>query len=262
MRALGCLVVVALALQAVSARELKWDWSSASSLGKLSTATGANTNAGLLSTINAGQGNDGGMLAGGAQTGGLGNANSGDEQEAAQPPLPPGVARPPALPGTPRYARQQAALRRARAPAPAPARAPAPAPAAAPQEAATAQAAAEAPAVYVTYDAVPAQTEAALAPGVAPFGVGAPEARYDFAPLGGPLAQQMPLQRPAVSRIAAGRTENEAPDLAPFSAPVPAPVRAPAPAPLRAPAPAPRPSGPFGRLPNPFRNNGLIWTAG
>ena len=186
MRALGCLVVVALALQAVSARELKWDWSSASSLGKLSTATGANTNAGLLSTcaplsspgwtqfvclpvtlmdpiaggrnpstqcvrgrlewvctavnkaqkywssicprkrhkwgcakatglractaacrINAGQGNDGGMLAGGAQTGGLGNANSGDEQEAAQPPLPPGVARPPALPGTPRYARQQ-----------------------------------------------------------------------------------------------------------------------------------------------------------
>lgn len=85
----------------------------------------------------------------------------------------------------------QAALRRARAPAPAPARAPAPAPAAAPQEAATAQAAAEAPAVYVTYDAVPAQTEAALAPGVAPFGVGAPEARYDFAPLGGPLAQQV-----------------------------------------------------------------------
>ena len=49
-RALGCLVVVALALQAVAARELKWDWSSASSLGKLSTATGANTNAGLLST--------------------------------------------------------------------------------------------------------------------------------------------------------------------------------------------------------------------
>ena len=85
----------------------------------------------------------------------------------------------------------QAALRRARAPAPAPARAPAPAPAAAPQEAAIAQAAAEAPAVYVTYDAVPAQTEAALAPGVAPFGVGAPEARYDFAPLGGPLAQQV-----------------------------------------------------------------------
>ena len=51
------------------------------------------------------------MLAGGAQTGGLGNANSGDEQEAAQPPLPPGVARPPALPGTPRYARQQVCSR-------------------------------------------------------------------------------------------------------------------------------------------------------
>ena len=50
MRALGCLVVVILALQAVAGRELKWDWSSASSLGKLSTATGANTNAGLLST--------------------------------------------------------------------------------------------------------------------------------------------------------------------------------------------------------------------
>ena len=85
----------------------------------------------------------------------------------------------------------QAALRRARAPAPTPARAPAPAPAAAPQEAATAQAAAEAPGVYVTYNVVAAQTEAALAPGVAPFGVGAPEARYGFAPLGGPLAQQV-----------------------------------------------------------------------
>ena len=83
----------------------------------------------------------------------------------------------------------RAALRRARAPAPAPARAPAPA--AAPEEAATAEAAAEAPAVYVTYNALPAQTEAALAPGVAPFGVGAPEARYGFAPLGSPLAQQV-----------------------------------------------------------------------
>ena len=85
----------------------------------------------------------------------------------------------------------QAALRRARAPAPTPARAPAPAPAAESQEAATAQAAAEAPAVYMTYDAVQAHTEAALAPGVAPFGVGAPEARYGFAPLGAPLAQQV-----------------------------------------------------------------------
>ena len=55
--------------------------------------------------VNPGQGNDGGMLAGGSQTGGLGNANSG--AEVAQPPLPPGVARPPAIPGTPAYARQQ-----------------------------------------------------------------------------------------------------------------------------------------------------------
>ena len=55
--------------------------------------------------MNPGQGNDAGMLAGGAQTGGLGNANSG--ADVAQPPLPPGVARPPAIPGTPAYARQQ-----------------------------------------------------------------------------------------------------------------------------------------------------------
>lgn len=50
MRALGGLVVLALTLQAVAGRHLTWDWSSASSLGKLSTATGANTNAGMLST--------------------------------------------------------------------------------------------------------------------------------------------------------------------------------------------------------------------
>ena len=55
--------------------------------------------------VNPGQGNDAGMLAGGAQTGGLGNADS--NAEVAQPPLPPGVARPPAIPGTPAYARQQ-----------------------------------------------------------------------------------------------------------------------------------------------------------
>ena len=55
--------------------------------------------------VNPGQANDAGMLAGGAQTGGLGNANS--DAEAAQPPLPPGVARPPAIPGTPAYAREQ-----------------------------------------------------------------------------------------------------------------------------------------------------------
>ena len=85
----------------------------------------------------------------------------------------------------------QAALRRARAPAPALAFAPAPAPAEVAQETPTAEAATEAPAVYVTYNVVPAQTEPALAPGVAPFGVGAPEARYGFAPLVAPLAQQV-----------------------------------------------------------------------
>ena len=93
----------------------------------------------------------------------------------------------------------QVALRRARAPAPAPALAPAPAPASALQEAAAAEAAAEAPTVYVTYivpRSVPARSEAALAPGVAPFGVSAPEARYGFAPLVAPLAQQVSLGLP------------------------------------------------------------------
>ena len=50
MRGLGCLLLLALTSQALAARQLKWGWSSAHSLGQLTTATGANTNAGLLST--------------------------------------------------------------------------------------------------------------------------------------------------------------------------------------------------------------------
>ena len=61
--------------------------------------------------INAGQGNDGGWVAGGAHTGGRGKPNRGPALAAAPPPLPPGVARPPALPGTPRFARQQVCSR-------------------------------------------------------------------------------------------------------------------------------------------------------
>ena len=50
MRGLGCLLLLALASHALAARELKWGWSSASSLGQLTTVTGANTDAGMLST--------------------------------------------------------------------------------------------------------------------------------------------------------------------------------------------------------------------
>ncbi|CAL5221227.1 g3379 [Coccomyxa viridis] len=294
MRGLGCLLVLALASQAVAARQLKWDWSSAHSLGQLTTATGANTNAGLLSTVNPGQGNDGGMLAGGSQTGGLGNANSG--AEVAQPPLPPGVARPPAIPGTPAYARQQAALRRARAPAPAPAFALAPetvfagvpapvyvgvpAPVFVGAPAPSAEAGAEVRPVYVSRDAL-GYMNSALAPTGAPFGVGAPDTPSGFLPLLGPYPEQA-IQQPidttrgddvAVSRAAGGRPGDVAPSMAPVWAPVfapriaPAPAhmrRAPAPAPIRAPAPAPSRSRPFARLPNPFSSDAakLIWTAG
>jgi len=50
MRGLGCLLVLGLVSQAFAARELKWGWQSAASLGQLTTTTGANTNAGMLST--------------------------------------------------------------------------------------------------------------------------------------------------------------------------------------------------------------------
>ncbi len=50
MRACITVLVLGIALQAHGARELKWGWSSAGSLGQLSTTTGANTNSGLLST--------------------------------------------------------------------------------------------------------------------------------------------------------------------------------------------------------------------
>lgn len=58
--------------------------------------------------VNPGQGNDGGMLAGGTQTGGLGNTDTNATVQ--MPALPPGVARPPAIPGTTAYAREQVCL--------------------------------------------------------------------------------------------------------------------------------------------------------
>ncbi|BDA43667.1 hypothetical protein COCOBI_04-6800 [Coccomyxa sp. Obi] len=123
MRACITILLLGLALHAHGARELKWGWSSAGSLGQLSTTTGANTNSGLLSTVNPGVANDGGMLAGGTQAGGSVSNMAGVSNAAiAEPPLPPGMARPPALPGTPAYARQQARERAAAAAlAPAPA---------------------------------------------------------------------------------------------------------------------------------------------
>ena len=90
----------------------------------------------------------------------------------------------------------QAALRRARAPAPAPAFAPAPQAvlagitvfAGAPAPAAAAGA--EAAPVYVSSDAL-GYMDSALAPAGAPFGVGAPDARYGFQPLLGPYPEQV-----------------------------------------------------------------------
>lgn len=43
-------VLLSLLVHAQAARELKWGWTSAGSLGQLTTTTGANSNAGLLST--------------------------------------------------------------------------------------------------------------------------------------------------------------------------------------------------------------------
>ena len=50
MRVCITLLLLGLACHAHGTRELKWGWSSASSLGQLSTTTGANSNSGLLST--------------------------------------------------------------------------------------------------------------------------------------------------------------------------------------------------------------------
>lgn len=50
MRACIAFLLLGFACHAHGARKLKWGWSSASSLGQLSTTTGANTNSGLLST--------------------------------------------------------------------------------------------------------------------------------------------------------------------------------------------------------------------
>ncbi|EIE19394.1 hypothetical protein COCSUDRAFT_58682 [Coccomyxa subellipsoidea C-169] len=109
MRAWTTLLLLGLACHAHGARELKWGWSSAGSLGQLSTTTGANSNSGLLSTVIPGAANDAGMLQGGTQAdGSVSNMAGVSGATVAEPPLPPGVARPPAIPGTPAYARQQA----------------------------------------------------------------------------------------------------------------------------------------------------------
>ena len=113
--------------------------------------------------MNPGQGNDGGMLAGGTQTGGLGNTDTNAIVQ--MPALPPGVARPQAIPGTPAYAPEYAG-------------APAADIAGAPTADAPAQAAAEAPTVYVSAANVAVQS----GPGDAPFGAGAPAA-IGFLPL-------------------------------------------------------------------------------